>query len=78
MKKMINLLLPLTVLTMLSGCSTTKKGNEEIVDGQNRTVSIDKNNIDRVICLGAGALRYYSYICGNENLVAVEEIEKKS
>ena len=76
MKKMINLLLPLTVLTMLSGCSTTKKGNEEIVDGQNRTVSIDKNNIDRVICLGAGALRYYSYICGNENIVAVEEIEK--
>lgn len=58
---------------------TTQLVNEEItiVDGQGREVTINKTKVNRVVCVGAGALRFYSYICGKANLVAVEEIENK-
>ena len=75
-----NKLLVLALLPMLVGCAQgTQSGQEEtktIVDMQDRTVSYKKSDTDRVICLGAGALRFYSYIGNKNNIVAVEEIDK--
>ena len=79
MKKTVSLL-PLVILVPLIGaCNKSnepKEGTFTVIDAQNREVTIDRNKRSRVICLGAGALRMYSYICGNEGLVAVEEIDK--
>ena len=69
----------LTLLPLLAGCvpaSSIDSGNLiELVDGQGRTVQIDKTKRDRVICIGAGALRYYSYIGDLNKIVAVEDFE---
>ena len=40
MKKTISLLTVLLAIPLVSGCSSNQKGTIEIVDGQNRTVSI--------------------------------------
>ena len=48
-----------------------------IVDMQYRDVTITKAKRERVICLGAGALRYYSYIGDLDKLVAIENIDKE-
>lgn len=56
------------------------KGSEsvfELVDSQNRKVTIDKNKRNKVICLGAGALRMYSYIGDMSKLIAIEDIDRQ-
>ena len=79
---MINMIVLLSVGATLIGCgsnpSEEKKGEDviTITDLQNRKVTIDKSKVDRVICLGAGALRMYSYVGDVSKLVAVEEIDK--
>lgn len=81
MKK--NRLLVLALLPLLVGCnnssgtssSSTEKEEVTIVDGQGRTVTYNKNKVSKVICIGAGALRYYSYIGDVSNIIAVEEID---
>ena len=49
--------------------------NVSITDAQGRTVTYNDKKINRIICLGAGALRYYSYVCDMKNIIAVEEID---
>lgn len=49
-----------------------------ITDGQGRNVTYDKTKVSRVVCVGAGALRYYSYIGDLDKLVGVESIDSSS
>ena len=82
MKK--NRLLVLALLPLLVGCnnsssssSTSSVPSDEVTikDGQGRSVTYNKTKVSRVICIGAGALRYYSYIGDVSNVIAVEEID---
>ena len=47
-------------------------------DGQGRSVTVDTEKTNRVICIGAGALRYYSYIGDLSKIIAVEEIDSET
>ena len=76
---MKNKLLLFSLIPLLAGCvpaQPIEEGNLiELTDGQGRTVQIDKTKRDRVICIGAGALRFYSYIGDLSKIVAVEDFE---
>lgn len=84
MNKLSNHLIVLASILTLTSCgggtsqSTSGDQSKEIVDLQNRTVTIDTTKVDRVICLGAGALRMYSYIGDLSKLVGVEEIDRNT
>ena len=79
MNKKLFVLIP---LLLLSGCSNiTSENNENLIkvtDGINREISLDPNKINRIICVGAGALRYYAYLEGASRLVGVEDIDNIS
>ena len=83
-------LLTLVLIPLMVGCGTNTESSEEsseqvfsstepleftITDGQGRSVTIDSSKTDKVICIGAGALRYYSYIGDINKIIAVEEID---
>ena len=81
MKKKILTRLPL--LLCLVGCSHTsnfvsdsQEKGVTITDLVGRTNQIKEENRKRVLCIGAGALRRYSYIGDRENLVAAEDIDR--
>lgn len=80
MKNKILFLLPLLFTTI--GCSnneSTSVGEDKtITDTQGREVTYNTGKLNRVICIGAGALRYYSYIGDINKIVAVEEIDSKN
>lgn len=75
MKKMINLLILMSSISLLAGCNKKKESN--FTDLLGREVKVNLNKVDRVICLGAGALRMYSYIGDIDKLVGVEKIDKE-
>ncbi len=87
MKKMTALVLAL--LLVLSGCGKT--GPEEtlpaetlpaetltVTDMVGRTVEILPGSYQKVVCIGAGALRLYSYIADVNLLCGVEDIDNAS
>ena len=49
-----------------------------IADMLGRKVSVDVDNVNNVVCIGAGALRLYSYINGVNKLSGVEDIDNPS
>lgn len=53
----------------------TEETETEVTDMIGRTVSVVPGSYERVVCIGAGALRMYSYICGTEHLCGVEDID---
>lgn len=64
------------LLPLLMGCAPKAvDGDVTITDMQGREVTYNSGKISRVICLGAGALRYYSYIGDITNIIAVEKID---
>lgn len=85
MKRIINLLLVLVVSLVLVSCakkttpSTSTKPAEDIVkveDSLGREVTIDRNKVNKVVCVGAGALRLYSYIGDMNKIVGAEDIDR--
>lgn len=51
----------------------------EVTDGIGRKVSVVPSDIKKIICVGAGALRYYSYLeSGKGRLVGIEDIDNPS
>lgn len=77
MKKKIFLVLSI----LLSGCNmvNSSTNNEiEVVDMINRKVNIKAGSYSRVVCIGAGALRMYSYIGDVNKLCGVEDIDNDS
>ncbi|MBQ7653046.1 MAG: ABC transporter substrate-binding protein [Clostridia bacterium] len=81
-KKIIVLLLILTlVAACFIGCATTdadkdgagKAASVTVTDSLGRSITVEKT--DKIVCIGAGALRLYSYVGDMSKLCAVEEIE---
>lgn len=46
-----------------------------VTDMQNHSMRIEKSKRNKVVCLGAGALRFYSYVADVSKIVGVEEID---
>ena len=77
MKKKLFLVLNI----LLSSCNmvNSSTNNEiEVVDMINRKVNIKAGSYSRVVCIGAGALRMYSYIGDVNKLCGVEDIDNDS
>ena len=83
MKK--HLLILLSALT-LSGCTnnptaesslnSTESSTLKVTDLVGREVEVSKDAYKKVVCIGAGALRLYSYIGDVNYLVGVEDIDR--
>lgn len=78
MKKLINLLFVALCLCAIASCNIIDDTKETVYDLVNREVVLDKDNYERVVCIGAGALRLYSYIGDIDKLCAVEDIDNES
>ena len=67
------------LLPLLASCGTSPNGESHdykvFNDMLGRQVTVDMAHIDRVLCLGAGALRYYSYVGDLSKLVGIEKID---
>lgn len=76
-----SLILLLTASVLVVACQNYKKeaSSEDqitITDMVGRNVSFDRSSIKRVVCIGAGALRLYSYIGDINLIVGVEDIDR--
>jgi len=78
-------ILPVIALSLLlTGCNntssiTTSETNDDIItvtDLLDRSVTVDRDSINNVVCIGAGALRLYSYIGDMSMLSGVEKVEQ--
>jgi len=81
MKTKTSLLILLGALTLVS-CGNGSSGTEEepitITDMISRSIEIKPGSYKRVVCIGAGALRLYSYIGDVSLLAGVEDIDNES
>lgn len=78
-KRLIVLALPL----LLAACngqnpSSQEEGTRVITDMIGREVTLNKATPKRVVCIGAGALRLYSYIADTSLLCGVEDIDNET
>ena len=80
MKRAITLILTLTLLLSLCVFSGTAYAADEltITDMIGREVTVTPGSYQRVVCIGAGALRMYSYIGDVSLLCGVEDIDNTS
>lgn len=80
MKKLLAMLLTLSmVLSMAVGTVTVSAETEEtrtITDSMDRSVEIPAD-VQRIVCVGVGALRYTCYVGGADRVVGVEDYETK-
>lgn len=80
-KRMAMLLTAVMALFLLSGCGEQKKtqdpesGEIMITDMIGREVRVLPGSYERVVCIGAGALRMYCYIGDTSLLCGVEDID---
>lgn len=84
MKKTVSLLLALLMLLSLTGCAASSVNNAQppeaqqshtVTDMVGRVVEIEPGSYERVVCIGAGALRMYSYVGDMDLLCGVEDID---
>lgn len=85
MKRMAALLLALTMILTLLGCgqvqdttpddASTDTDTVTVTDMIGREVTVAPGSYQRVVCIGAGALRMYSYIGDTALLCGVEDID---
>ena len=77
MKKIfIIVLTSLIGLVSLTSCNEKKTVEAvEVTDMVGRTVSVKPGSYNKVVCIGAGALRMYSYIGDVDKLSGVEDID---
>lgn len=82
MRKFLTFTLALWMVLSLCACSkpeTPTTGNETTVtDMIGRAVTVVPGSYKRVVCIGAGALRMYSYIGDVALLAGVEDIDNES
>lgn len=99
MKKIVTLLLMLSMLLAMAACASAPEApptasqadettaantvSEEtaperrvITDGMDRNVEIPYS-VERIVCVGVGALRYTCYVGGADRVVGVEDYETK-
>ena len=82
MKQLVSLILVGVLLLSLCACDSAEldaayDGVRTIVDGAGRTVEIP-DNVESVVCVGVGALRYTCYMQGQELVIGVEDYETKA
>ena len=77
MKKMIAFSLVLLMLLSLCACVAPDglTGETTVTDMVGRQVKVTPGSYQRVVCIGAGALRMYSYIGDAKLLAGVEDID---
>ena len=80
MKKILSLCLALLMLLSLCACAaeSAPKGAVTVTDMIGRQVSVNPGSYKRVVCIGAGALRMYSYVGDVSLLAGVEDIDNTS
>ena len=80
MKKILVLALAVLMLFSLCACGVGDAPNGEVTvtDLVGREVAVNPGTYQRVVCVGAGALRMYCYIGDVANLAGVEDIDNKS
>ncbi len=75
MKKRFCLLLSAVLLFALSGCGAAPgQGQRILTDGILREVSVPET-VERIVCVGVGALRYTCYMDSADLVVGVEDCE---
>ena len=77
MKKILSFCLALVLILSLCACGKPEgsAGEVTVTDMIGRTVSVTPGSYKRVVCIGAGALRMYSYIGDVALLAGVEDID---
>ena len=80
MKKFLALLMALAMVLSLCACGNesdkeTSPTETIVTDMIGREVNVTPGSYERVVCIGAGALRMYSYIGSVDLLCAVEDID---
>lgn len=70
--------LSLACLALFSGCAPVEEDGETVTvtDMLGREVTLSAE-IEKVVCIGAGALRLYSYIGDMDKLCGVEDVDKE-
>lgn len=77
-KKLLALLLALALSVSLFACAgeeAAEAGSVTVTDMIGREVTVDPGSYERVVCVGAGALRMYSYVGDVALLCGVEDID---
>lgn len=82
-KKFLAVLLAATLLLCFSACGIQEEAPDAdqavtVTDGIGREVSVVPGSYKKVVCIGAGALRMYSYIGDVSLLAGVEDIDNLS
>ena len=81
MKRIIALLLWVVLcLGLLAGCGTGETGsqnNHMLTDAAGRQVEVPEN-VESIVCVGVGALRYTCYVGAADLVVGVEDYETKA
>lgn len=67
--------LSLSATAIFAACEKQQSGDLTVTDLTGRQITLDVGGIRRVVCVGAGALRLYSYVGDMDKVCAVEEIE---
>ena len=79
MKKLLAMILMLTLVLSMAACGAQEEKPTDsavtVVDMIGREVSVTPGSYKRVVCIGAGALRMYSYIGDVSLLCGVEDID---
>ena len=82
MRRFLTLTLAILMLLSLCACAqpqTPSTGKEiTVTDMVGREVAVNPGSYKRVVCIGAGALRMYSYIGDAALLAGVEDIDNES
>ena len=80
MKKLISLLLAMLLMLSLCACAepASPAGELVVTDMIGREVAVNPGSYRKVVCVGAGALRMYSYIGDISLLAGVEDIDNTS
>lgn len=85
MKKLCAMLMILVMTLSLVACGKGEKKSDggtteevTVTDMIGREVTVKPGTYKRVVCIGAGALRMYSYIGDIDNLAGIEDIDNTS
>ena len=81
-RRWICLLLAVLMVLACTACGTKTNADASgdvrtLTDGKNRTVEVPKQ-VERVVCVGVGALRYSCYVGAADRAVGVEDYETKA
>ncbi|MBQ7048948.1 MAG: ABC transporter substrate-binding protein [Clostridia bacterium] len=82
MKKLLALLIAIATMLTVSACTAENETKNDssaekitVTDMIGREVTVTPESYERVVCIGAGALRMYSYIGNVQLLCGVEDID---